>query len=66
MDELKQCPFCGGEAETYHSDNPDSNIQYWGVDCKSDECITHTMIADYATEKDAVAAWNRRKEGQST
>ena len=57
MKELKPCPFCGNKANTYSNSRG-----FWGVDCESNECITHTMVVDYNTEEDAVEAWNRRAE----
>ena len=57
MAELKKCPFCGGKAETYCNSRG-----FWGVDCETNECITHTMGADYFTEEKAIEQWNKRAE----
>lgn len=62
MDELKPCPFCGcGEAGTkWHSG-------YWSVRCgynhdstQSEHCFQDW--GEFATEKEAVEAWNRRAD----
>jgi Lar family restriction alleviation protein len=49
----RPCPFCGGEAETYRMIEP-----WWMVYCT--RCYAET--ADYKTEAEAVAAWNRRAD----
>lgn len=51
MDDLKQCPFCGGEAETL------GGAYYW-VWCKS--CGVETKGFHHKWQ--AVDAWNRRAE----
>lgn len=59
MDELKPCPFCGGEAEIYEYD-PDGLCDYhepYTVQCKSECCF---LGRDFATREDAAKAWNRR------
>lgn len=58
--ELKKCPYCGGEAHVYSTESCTQNKMYYGVDCDSDECIVHTMVADYETAEEAIEAWNRR------
>jgi len=65
MNELKPCPFCGGEAEiiggpedwhpTY--DDPDSGGHPYAVVC---ECGCG-MYAAYYDAQQAIDAWNRRK-----
>ena len=57
---LLSCPFCGGEAHIYNCKSSISNRTYYGIDCDSNECIVHTMAADYSTEEEAIEAWNRR------
>lgn len=59
MAELKKCPFCGGEAYLYKSENLLGDL-FFGVDCESNECIVHTMTAEYPTEEKAIEAWNNR------
>lgn len=53
---LKPCPFCGGEATAY---------DVAGVACPvriiCDECWA---AIEGDTEKDAIAAWNRRVGGK--
>jgi Lar family restriction alleviation protein len=58
-EELKPCPFCGGEAETAYAIN---DYNRWGAYCKG--CGASVEAADWKgapdTEKAAIAAWNRR------
>lgn len=60
MDELKSCPFCGGEAETHEI------IDGWIVSCSSDQNVldgfTHMAHAYGGTEAKAIAEWNTRAE----
>ena len=53
-DELKPCPFCGGEAE----------ITKWHegyfVECKAHHC--GGTIGAYKTEEETIEAWNTRAE----
>ena len=50
-EELKPCPFCGGEAEIVGDD-----YMEWIAECV--ECCASSMT--YATEAEAVEAWNTR------
>ena len=56
---LKNCPFCGGEAITY-SDRLDyeGNLLY-GVMCKNTGCCT--IPAVYMAKEIAIQKWNTRK-----
>lgn len=47
-EELKPCPFCGGEAVIFK--------YYWQVRCE--ECMAETSI--FETREEAIKAWNRR------
>lgn len=53
-DELKRCPFCGGEAHTYRNN-------FWWVACEraNHGCVT---MGAFLSEEEAVAAWNGRAE----
>ena len=56
MNELKPCPFCGGEAKLHKKGNK------FYVECDGD-CWTQT--SKYSYQEDAIKAWNdleRRKE----
>jgi Lar family restriction alleviation protein len=50
MEELKRCPFCGGEAIEVRTGE-----SYW-VRCS--DCDAETALCD--SRPDAIAAWNRR------
>lgn len=55
MNKLKQCPFCGGEA------NLSFNISFGFIPwCSNVLCILNELCAGYATEEEAANAWNRR------
>lgn len=67
MQNLKPCPFCGGEAELCYT-NDNHHRPY--VRCKfgvflSPKCVAQQRMWDYKTTEEAVEAWNRRvKDGQ--
>lgn len=52
MTELKNCPFCGGEAEIWVSDVSDRAVIY----CRG--CDAQIPIKP--NEEEAIEAWNRR------
>ena len=67
---LKNCPFCGGKAETYEYESSrdiyDSDTlgyvdtEYftkYGVACTLCNCL----MAEYKSEEKAIEAWNERK-----
>lgn len=56
--ELKPCPFCGGEAWIIRKTYGFKKKKYWFVRC---ECCHATSRAEF-TEIDAKKAWNRRAE----
>jgi Lar family restriction alleviation protein len=53
MEELKRCPFCGGEAIELRASE-----SYW-VRCS--DCDAEIALCD--SRFNAIAAWNRRVEG---
>ena len=71
MTELLPCPFCGGEAQVMKMDLGDieEGWQVWGVWCVDDlHAEEHGgyqhvhYIDNYATEAEAISAWNTRYE----
>lgn len=66
MNELKPCPFCGGEAET--------KMYLWGTNSQTGEpiwlyyvfCIKCNSMSDnvFQSKKDAINAWNRRHNNE--
>lgn len=55
MDNLKPCPFCGGEAE--HEIFDDGFFIYCRVECKPCGVM---MTKAYTTGNEGITAWNRR------
>ncbi len=62
MNELKPCPFCGGDAELRHTDITSEYGRTSYVTCT--KClIKGTMINisfKYSSDERAIEAWNRR------
>lgn len=66
VDELKPCPFCGGEAEVFdyniaceiYEDDEDGFIAPYTVQCKRQCCF---LGKDYETKEEAIEVWNRRE-----
>lgn len=59
---LALCPFCGGEASVKVLEY-DDNCKVWGVFCESDLANEYShghFVDNYATEAEAIAAWNTR------
>ena len=59
MEELKPCPFCGGEAvirEWYIRGT--ANRKHYRVECKN--CGARCTAWEYNRINKAIAAWNRR------
>lgn len=58
--EIKNCPFCGGEAELKHGNFLLSQISY--VQCQ--DCFARTpnklVGADWCADEEAIKAWNKR------
>ena len=58
MEELKPCPFCGGEASVDVDDNG-----YYVVGCDKDACCPCNIFYNnrgYYSEKEAIKRWNTR------
>lgn len=53
---LRECPFCGHEAELYSCDGGDYGKDYFTVECSFCSC---TMDV-YDTEEEAIKTWNTR------
>ena len=78
MNELKQCPFCGGKAElicTSKGYNASRMFKSFLVRCTGCQCRTITydtyatitdmgeVIKDYDGAEKAITVWNRRAGG---
>jgi Lar family restriction alleviation protein len=62
--ELKPCPFCGGEAYTYTAINIEKGIRrrYWLVHCKKCGLNYPTGSHKCFEELKAIECWNRRAD----
>ncbi len=61
-DDLKRCPFCGGEPKVFHHQNKWIG-ETWHIECLDDNCgcgTCHHESADIAA-----TVWNRRIEAQA-
>ena len=58
-DELKRCPFCGGEAElqSWYIKGI-ANKKHYRMRCKN--CGCNCLNREYASTGKAMKAWNRR------
>lgn len=61
MNELKPCPFCGGEAQVQHQSRElyGDAVDWYGVYCKKQFC---GYVSGQSTEAEAVASWNTRSD----
>jgi len=53
MNELKPCPFCGGEVEIYEAQEL---IYPYTIECQ--ECTCH--MGRYSDRDEIIETWNRR------
>lgn len=60
MENLKPCPFCGGEPRIYK----EPFTKYFGEDVKHIVCSTDycAVLGPFKTEQEAIEAWNTRAE----
>ena len=56
MNDLKKCPFCGGDAEIFSTGDCWEKT-FYRIHCKNFCC---TQIHFYSNENDAIEAWNKR------
>jgi Lar family restriction alleviation protein len=63
MEELKKCPFCGGEAAIVPLEEQEYIAAGFYVSCANRECKAEAYTDDFPTEQEAIAAWNRRADG---
>lgn len=63
---LKPCPFCGGEASLYMDNHKkyfagcENCNFYYGIEIEHDQELYEGWRAIYDTREEAIAAWNRR------
>lgn len=67
-DELKPCPFCGGEGKAYQHGDVGFVVQcrrcgIWNAGYSPAwSHVTEDEFHGFATKDDAIAAWNRRAD----
>ena len=57
--ELKPCPFCGGEAFVWRTSH-----RTW-IECENYNVDTHRVAFSSTNEKEVIEAWNRRAGEES-
>ena len=68
IEELKPCPFCGGEAEVWNHHYEEKDITLWLVRCKERPyeaeraCYASDSFISFDTKEEAIEAWNTRAE----
>ena len=66
MDELKTCPFCGGNAKLRHTEGSSIYGKTAFVVCLHCEAISKMipMSFIYSADEKAIEAWNRRTKDE--
>ena len=60
MEQLKKCPFCGGEVYLTQEDFYGRSDNDWMVSC--DNCsLLFGFTSQFLTKEEAIKAWNTRK-----
>lgn len=63
-EELKPCPFCGGEAKLLKDELGNTadmyGAEWWYVACSNLDCGIYAKTADRPTPQEAAKLWNRR------
>lgn len=71
MEELKPCPFCGGEAEYYtyeqeHNLYDSNTLGFLETHKTTEHCVgceeRLAMVGPFVTKKQAIKSWNTRAE----
>lgn len=60
MEQLKPCPFCGGEAVLRHENSEMGRTHR--IYCLNEDCPIEPRTHWYWREEQAIEAWNRRVE----
>lgn len=58
-EELKPCPFCGGEAELVEHNG---DLIFYSVSCKNENCFAGAVDVRHFGKETLVEAWNRRAD----
>ena len=59
MEKLKNCPFCGGKAFVWRTN------QAVYIQCENYDATNHKVEISGENDKEAVRAWNRRTNNDS-
>ena len=57
--EIRNCPFCGSKAELVDWEDRPNKLS---VNCIDDENCGAVLAINYSTPRQAIEAWNKRKE----
>jgi len=60
--ELKECPFCGSNADLFAYSNICTTTVYYKAGCSNPQCLVKPGISKYISRLDAIADWNTRTE----
>jgi len=62
-EELKPCPFCGGEAALRiirYGTAGRSLVSVMGYEIMCEQCSVSNIEGEYSNQEDAISAWNKR------
>ena len=62
MEELKPCPFCGGEANLFSEESIDGGYGHWVIcqSCGAKALTYYDVLYKSKAKEYAVNTWNRR------
>lgn len=66
MEQLKPCPFCGGEVTIETEIQVRNFADGFFVSCRNGDCDVQPQTILMDTEEEAIEAWNRRMNDGTT
>ena len=61
--DIKLCPWCGGEADLVETETKCDGMKFWKVSCNDYHCMGANIHMWHKTESEAIEAWNTRMLG---